>query len=774
MEKKLWRIFFLMPFIFLNGPTAIASHSIQSSIEVKPKVEKVNPININVESPQSNVKKFIIEVEKLEMIDQLRKKHPNVKIARVYDTVFKGVSVLATEDEVEKMKHQYGVKRIDPVYTYKVELDESVPFIGGTLLRGEFDEENKRLTGKGVKIGVIDTGIDYNHPDLIRNYRGGYDVIDEDEDPMETVKGQGEVTIHGTHVAGIIAANGKYLGVAPDAEIYAYRALGPGGYGTSDHVIAAIEKAVEDGMDIINLSLGSSVNGPDYPTSVALDKAVEKGVIAVTSSGNSGPNIWTVGSPGTSEKAISVGASTPPLEIPVLMIALAPKKTIYLQPLQGSVPWNISKGHQIVFGGLGRPDELRDVKNKIVLLERGEISFTQKVKNAYAKGAKAVLIFNNEKGSFFGSLEEAITIPAVALSREDGLFLKKEIEKGHDWAVIKKIKIEDRLAPFSSRGPVTHTWGIKPDVVAPGVKIDSTVPYGYTALQGTSMAAPHVAGAAALIKQAHPDWGPEEVKAALMNTAKPIFDENENFYNPYEQGAGRIQVDRAIKAEVLAIPGALAFGAVRPKSGVVEKTVELTVENKSQQVKKLSFAVPRMEKGIKWQVPLSFYLEPKEKRKLALAIEVDTKLVEEGIYFGHLQLEVLGGDSIMLPYMYIVGDADYPRVMGFSFEIDEDGCRPQASEHDRECYQPGAEMYKYELYLPEGADELGVALFDPTTLKFVGVLLHETNVNRGLIEQRKKREEIPFPNGEYLAVVYATKDGKETTQRTTIKIGPEQ
>src|SRR5699024_5954527 len=104
-------------------------------------------------------------------------------------------------------------------------------------------------------------GIDYNHPDLELNYRGGYDLVDLDEDPMETTPEEGIPTSHGSHVAGIIAANGELQGVAPDAEIYAYRALGPGGRGTSVQVIAAMEKAAENGADVINLSLGNNVNG---------------------------------------------------------------------------------------------------------------------------------------------------------------------------------------------------------------------------------------------------------------------------------------------------------------------------------------------------------------------------------------------------------------------------------------------------------------------------------------------------------------------------------
>lgn len=122
------------------------------------------------------------------------------------------------------------------------------------------------------------------------------------------------------------------------------------------------------------------------------------------------------------------------------------------------------------------------------------------------------------------------------------------------------IEEKDILADFSSRGPVTGTWEIKPDVVAPGVAINSTIPGGYLSLQGTSMAAPHVAGACALIKQAHPNWGPDEIKAALMNTAKPITNQNGQEYKTFEQGSGRIQPLQAIKLETLVLPGSLQFG----------------------------------------------------------------------------------------------------------------------------------------------------------------------------------------------------------------------
>ena len=224
--------------------------------------------------------------------------------------------------------------------------------IGGDLVRSFFDKDNNRLTGKGITVGVIDTGVDYNHPDLRRNYGGGQDLVDSDDDPMETLT-QGMATVHGTHVAGIIAANGKIKGVAPEAKILAYRALGPGGGGTTEQVIAAIEQAIKDKVDIMNLSLGNDVNGPDLPISLALNRAVEKGIVAIAASGNSGPNQWTVGSPGTASDAISVGASTPTMEIPFLLIEGSREK-IRLQPMEGSEKWALDRSLTSLMAALGQ------------------------------------------------------------------------------------------------------------------------------------------------------------------------------------------------------------------------------------------------------------------------------------------------------------------------------------------------------------------------------------------------------------------------------------
>lgn len=709
----------------------------------------------------------------------------NTKLRRVFHYAVQGYSVEGPIAELEQLQKRNKVKLVSEVNTYQVEttpywhnkkqgsfqtnsgdphqpdrykpsssFTDNFELIGSEAVRGILDDKGERLTGKGITIGVIDTGIDYEHPDLRKNFAGGHDLVDGDEDPMET-KGMGpRSTLHGTHVAGIIAANGRMRGMAPEAKIVAYRALGPGGSGTTEQVIAAIDEAIKDKVDILNLSLGNDVNGPDLPISLALNKAVDNGIVAVTSSGNSGPNRWTVGSPGTASKAISVGASTPPLKVPYVSGAGLAEK-IRLELLQGSGKWSSAHSEGLVFAGLGTKEEMKNVKEKFVLLERGKLTFTEKAKNALEAGAIGVIIYNNTKGTFFGNLEESLPIPVAAISKKEGIALKKQLEKGSLLLRINLIEEKDILADFSSRGPVTVTWEIKPDIVAPGVAINSTIPGGYLPLQGTSMAAPHVAGAAALIKQAHPEWGPFEIKAAIMNTAKQISDRNGKPYRTYEQGAGRIQTESAIKTESLVMPGSLQFGKFQLSDDKHRHTAMIEVKNTSSHSKRYSFDIPKKEPGIEWELPLSFTLSPNESKKLQLAMKVSPEHLKNKIHDGSLLLDD-GKNKITIPYLYVLEEPDYPRVMGFDFAPADKG-----------------NAYRYEVYLPGGAEEFGIALFDPDQYRFIGYLDWGRKLKKGMAGKEIPLEKLP-EDGVYLAKVFAKKAGRESTIETFIVIDKQQ
>ncbi|SPF04133.1 S8 family serine peptidase [Streptomyces sp. MA5143a] len=297
------------------------------------------------------------------------------------------------------------------------------------------------LDGSGVKVAVIDTGVRATHPDLEQRVSKAENFISWDDE-------KSDIDGHGTHVAGIIAgtgaaSDGRYAGVAPGAEVLSGRVLS-GPIGSVSHVIDGMEWAADEGVDIVNMSLGARAlsDGTD-PWSLATEALLERGVLPVVAAGNSGPRSYTVSPPAAAEGALAVGAA----------------------------------------GG------------------------------------------------------------------------------------------DDAVASFSSRGPLFGDHGVKPNIKAPGVAvtaarakdtpigdIDPPGPEGpvddvYTRLSGTSMASPAVAGAAALVMQAHPDWTPRQVALALVSSARPGAGES-----VYDQGSGLVDAERAVDQRVTATSSALDFG----------------------------------------------------------------------------------------------------------------------------------------------------------------------------------------------------------------------
>ncbi|NEB81474.1 S8 family serine peptidase [Streptomyces sp. SID14478] len=333
--------------------------------------------------------------------------------------------------------------------TVKAQLDVSVPQIGAPAAwQAGFD-------GKGVKVAVVDTGVDGDHPDLAgkvvagKNFSTSPDNLDH----------QG----HGTHVASTIAGSGaksggKYKGVAPGASIIEAKVLDDTGSGGESEIIAGIDWAVAQGADIVNMSLG----GPDTTETDPLEETVDHysdtdGVLFAIAAGNEGPGASTVGSPGSADSALTVGA----------------------------------------------------------------------------------------------------------------------------------VDSDDKMADFSSRGPRIGDGAIKPDVTAPGVDITAASapgsaiaseygenPEGYVTISGTSMATPHVAGSAALLKQQHPDWKGAQLKGVLTGSTK------DTGFPAFDQGSGRIQVDHAIKTGVYAEQTSLNFGtAAWPHDDDKPLTRTLTYRN---------------------------------------------------------------------------------------------------------------------------------------------------------------------------------------------------
>ena len=296
----------------------LTNQLLQLESNIKKTLEQYNiQIKINNEEIKDQIKQKLINT--LETQSNAITQQGQLQILNEYTIVFNGIALDITREEAKEIEQIDGVKKVWPNMQVKALLQESVPQIQEGIIAGQLDQQGNDcvvsgqecLTGEGIKIAIVDTGVDYTHNAfgscstqdfLEKNCEkiiGGYDFVNEDNDPMDD---QG----HGTHVTGIAAGNGILKGVAPKAQILSYKVLNEFGSGTWDQIIAGIEQAVYDKADIISLSLGGEGN-PDDPMSQAVDNAVNSGVVVVVAAGNEGSE-QTIGSPGAARKAITVGA----------------------------------------------------------------------------------------------------------------------------------------------------------------------------------------------------------------------------------------------------------------------------------------------------------------------------------------------------------------------------------------------------------------------------------------------------------------------------------
>jgi len=442
-------------------------------------------------------------------------------------------------------------------------VNNSGPYIGTTT------PHDYGFDGSGIVISVIDTGVDFNHPDLLGlgldgKIIGGYDFIDNDKTPQDS-------NGHGTQVAGIIAANGNLTGIAPNSKILAYRVSEDGESVSSNLIIKAIEKSIKDDADIINISLG--INQTNTKIDKAVTKAIQNNIFVVTAAGNFGPELNTIGSPGLNPNAITVGATFNDVSSSLVSTFTIDDQQFNIFPMVGTQPLEESITAEIIFGEYGRAQDLSEinVEDSILLVERGGdmedeiVFFSDKEKNASDSGAKAIVVYNSEPGIFFGELIHEFvdegynpTIPALSLSREDGLVIKQMLQS-HTDGTLDVFYHPDFVAFFSSRGPVSPFY-IKPDLVAPGAFINTTNPGGnYKIVSGTSFAAPHVAGTAALVLQKNPQLTPNELKSILMTTSDMVSNEYDERFPVEVAGTGRINAAKAINSELIIIPPNLIF-----------------------------------------------------------------------------------------------------------------------------------------------------------------------------------------------------------------------
>ncbi|RAP74544.1 S8 family serine peptidase [Paenibacillus montanisoli] len=564
-----------------------------------------------------------LQAEQTAFIGSASKKGLKIKVHHQFKTVLNGLEVSIPANQIPELAKLPGVLSVyenrtyTPIPVQEPSAEESdTPFDTNPIHQIGADAAwAKGLTGAGLKVGVIDTGVDYKHPDLAGAYKGGYDSSNQDSDPYEDYDPVNQAfTEHGTHVSGTIvgrAANKTsslvQKGIAYESDLYVYKVLSATGdgnsSGTTATVIDGIERAVRDGMDVLNLSLGADGDkDPNSPDAIAVNNAVLAGTVVVVANGNAGdayPYYYTMGTPATSQLGISVGAATSPgsrFEADFSSSLSAASYELHamgwrtteenFSDLLGAAPLDA------VYVGLGNVQDYEgiDVTGKVVLISRGIIPFVDKIAFAKSHGAKAAIIFNgnaNAEGQadlsesvagrdgFIGSLgflgDSFDFIPTYDMSGAEGRALARSIIAAPDTPLTfsfsgfeGSVAEGDHMATFSSRGPNSDSaFGIKPDFTAPGVSIMSTWPmYGkfdrkadydeaYNRISGTSMATPHVAGLSLLLLQEHPDWTPFDVRAALANTADSTYDESGQLYDVYTQGAGRVNIANAIETPAL-------------------------------------------------------------------------------------------------------------------------------------------------------------------------------------------------------------------------------
>jgi subtilisin family serine protease len=589
-----------------------------------------------------------------------------VAVHQRFGTVLNAIAATVPTAEVGTLEKLPGVARVVPDLPVHAMASVAVRTANGTTTSSAAASDG---AGAGVTVAVVDTGVDYSHPDLGGGFGaghkvvGGYDFVNGDADPMDD-------NGHGTHVAGIIGAKaatpGGVTGTAPGADITAYKALDASGSGTSSDIVAAIEAAVDPAgahpADVINLSIGVDGGSGDDPVTEAAQAAADAGVIVVASAGNAGPVASSVASPAVAPGVIAVGATEGNRRVGSATMGDEPLQT-FETPLSAGAPPRPATG-RLVDVGFASAEELTaagDLRGKVALMngfagstaEYAGYMDREAIQRIQDAGAVAVLIGQPSSGGVsISAVPEPGHISAddslrmkslVVLGMDDTQYAELAAAAGRDLTIVGK-DVSGQIASFSARGPVNDgTFRLKPDVSAPGVDVVSTVsttldPSGYAAMSGTSMASPAVAGAAAVMRQHYPNKPAAEIRSALIGASDPLPG-----VPPTTDGAGRMNLATALKSPLETSPTSLSFGLADLDGKAISASKPIRLHNTG----KGRLVVHLNAKGLKLR-PATVSLAAGESRKVNVTVTADVPTKSTDIE-GDLIASFNGG-AVTVPY----------------------------------------------------------------------------------------------------------------------------
>lgn len=559
------------------------------------------------------------------------------ELARV-SKAYNALVISADAAKLPQIAQLPGVSALRPVVNHQKSLTDTVPYVGARTV------QDLGTTGLGVKIAVLDSGIDYTHRNLggsgapgdfaaasaaatgvapsglfpSAKVIGGVDFVGEnwpnsalapDANPIDAGSGAG----HGTHVADIAAGaslDGLHKGMAPGATLYAVKVCSS--VSTSCSGVAILQGldwimdphgdlSFADAADVVNLSLGAAYGQRENPSTEAVSNVVRFGIVAVISAGNSGDRPFIVGSPSNAAEAISVAQTSMPSGKSIPLVVNTPANLAGSYTNTATVDWApIANGFSgtVKLGGLAcTAAETPDLSGMVALIDRGTCSISLKVASAAAKGAIGVLIANNVSGdaptfSFGGG---SPLVETLVITQSTGNALKSAVTGSVNVTVSPAnfIALAGSMTASSSRGPAYNFAALKPEIGAPGASVSALygTGSGTESFGGTSGAAPMVSGAAALLLHKYPAAAPPEIKARLMNAANPLVLTNPatlpGQLAPISRiGAGELRVDRsaALTTGVWDASNtyspALSFGSPRA-TGVITISKKVAVRNYS-------------------------------------------------------------------------------------------------------------------------------------------------------------------------------------------------